>query len=310
MDSNDFFEHLAPEKKKVVTAAFNAVYNNEMSTAEFIKVCENILNEDEFDAIFNKAQNASGSQHSAGSKKDEIKTEHIEDIMQYSGIDLKEEANMITKEAEYNISVGSYSDVDRNNQIDSLLNPSLFREYVEKLCYSKGVEITDEAFVFMFHVLKRKLTDFVEKMAEACSVRTEAGLQDFSFRIDNEISKQLWYLNDIEKQKLDRLMLKKDDDQKKRKVIQEREDLLIKKRQSNSVAMAAMGLKAKSWMNISSNSKEDEENKFTSLYAPFDEKAFDDKINNRVITMKDFIYVLEKDKRYNKSVFLIQHYFK
>ncbi|KAI5177594.1 hypothetical protein PAEPH01_2484, partial [Pancytospora epiphaga] len=121
---------------------------------------------------------------------------------------------------------------------------------------------------------------------------------------------QMWYLNELEKGKIERLMIKKDEDQKKKKVIQEREDLLIKKRQSNTIAMAAMGLKQKSWMNVGALKTGEESCKFNSIYSPFDEKAFDERVKNCIITMKDFLYVLERDKRYNKSIFLIQHYFK
>ena len=81
-------------------------------------------------------------------------------------------------------------------------------------------------------------------------------------------------------------MIKKDEDlkkKKKKKVILEREDLLIKKSQSNSVAMAAMGLKQKSWMSTDTSKGNDESNKFSSICAPFDEKAFDGKIKGRKI---------------------------
>ncbi len=242
--------------------------------------------------------------------REEIKTENIEDIMQYSGIDLKEEAENIVKDAEHSIGMISYENEDYNNQIESLFNPAGFREFIVGVCAVRRINITEEAVQLLFLILKRKLLDFCEKMAEAARIRTEAGLADFSFQITNEVSKQLWYLNELEKNKMDRLMIKKDEDLKRKKMIQEREDLVIKKRQSNNVAMAAMGLKQKSWMDPEASRYSEEQNKFSSIYSPFNEKTFDDTIKNRTITMKDYIYVLEKDKRYNKSIFLIQNYFK
>ena len=302
------FEELPEDKKQLIEKAYFAAFNREISASDFYTICRRTLTETEYNKLFNEHQ--SEDTQAKDQQKEEIKTEHIEDIMQYSGIDLKEEADNMVKEAEFNVSVGSYDDEDKNNQMDYLFNVGMFKDFVNKVCFARGVKITNEGFYLLFQIMKRKIQDFTDKMDEASKIRTEANLGDFSFKIDNEVSKQLWYLNELEKVKMEKLMIKKDEDQKKKKVIQEREDLLIKKRQSNTVAMAAMGIKQKSWMSSDSSKTNEENNKFSSIYSPFDEKAFDNKIKGRSITMKDFLYVLERDKRYNKSIFLIQHYFK
>ena len=243
-------------------------------------------------------------------QRDEIKSEHIEDIMQYSGVNLKEEAERIAKEVEYNISAPTHNDIDTSNTIDSLFSGGLFREFIAKLCAVRKVRISDEGLHLIFMAVKRKLLDLAHKMDEISKVRVEADLGGYDFRIENETSKQLWYLNEMEKLKLDKLSLKPEEDSKKRRIIQEREDLLIKKRQSNSIAMAALGLKQKSWMSTSSSGYSEGETKFSTLYTPFDERGFNERLKNRRITMRDFLFVLERDHRYNKSIFLRQRYHK
>lgn len=315
--NRESFEKLPEEKKTIIEEAYFAVFNKEIAPGNFFTICRETLTDAEYAALFDKHSAAGAAQHAQTAsprehqpQQEEIKTEHIEDIMQYSGIDLKEEAENIVKDAEYHVSMSTYDDVDKNGQMDSLFNVAAFRNFLGRICGARGMKITEEGMKLLFQVVKRKILDFVDKMDEACQIRTETGLSDFSFQIDNEVAKQLWYLNELEKAKMEKLVIKKDEDQKKKKIVQEREDLLVKKKQSNTVAMAAMGVKRRAWMSSDSSKMNEESHRFNSIYSPFDEKAFDDKIRGRTITMKDMLYVLERDKRYNKSIFLIQHYFK
>lgn len=302
----EYFATLAENKKMIVEKAFFATHNKEISPADFFIICKKTLTEDEYNSLFKQNYTETEPQQT-----EEIKTEHIEDVMQYLGIDLKEEAENITKYADNTVTYTNYDPVeDQGLKISSLFIPKLFAEFIVELCSKKNIGITNEGIYLIFQILKRKIMDFTDKMDEASKIRTEANLIDFSFKIENEVCKQLWYLNELEKVKLEKLMIKKEEDPKKKKIIQEREDLIIKKRQSSNVAMAAMGIEQKSWMTGDGLKSPDEASKFTPIYAPFDEKGFESKIKTRTITMKDFLYVLERDKRYSKSVFLTQHYFK
>ena len=112
---------------------------------------------------------------------------------------------------------------------------------------------------------------------------------------------------------MDELKFKKnEDDGRKRakRMIQEREDLLIKKRMSNTVALAALGGSQKLWMSMcdTTNNKESE-TQLRSLYSPYDEKEHEKRVKDRTLTMGDFLFVLEHDRRYNKSIITIQQYF-
>lgn len=304
------FEKLPENKKQIVERAYFAAYSKEITPSDFFTICRRALNEEEFRSLFGDTAMAEEPMQEQRPQED-IKTEYIEDIMQYSGIDLKEEADNIVKEAEHNVRFDHYDNrEDRNSKIDSLFKPIAFQDFIVRTAAQKQMKITPEGIYLLFQIVKRKVLDMIDRLDAASKIRTEANLGTFNFKIENEVSKQLWYLNEMEKVLEDKLMVKKEEDSKKKKNIQEREDLIIKKKQSSSVAMAAMGIEQKSWMMGDGVRSSEDISKFTPIYSPFDEKGFDSKIKSRMITMKDFIYVLERDKRYSKSVFLINYYFR
>lgn len=302
------FEKLPENKKQIIERAYFAAYNKEITASDFFTICRRALDESEFNSLFAEATTKEVAP--GMDKQEDIKTEYIEDIMQYSGIDLREEAENITKETEYSVRFDQQDNrEDRNSKIESLFKPLPFQEFIIKIARQKQMRITPEGIYLLFQIMKRKILDLVDKLDSASKIRVEGGLTGFNFKIENEVSKQLWYLNEMEKVLEDKLMLKREEESKK-KTIQEREDLVIRKKQSSSVAMAAMGIEQKSWMMGEGTRSGEDSSKFTPIYTPFDEKGFDNQVKNRSITMKDFVYVLERDKRYNKSVFLVQYYFR
>lgn len=304
--NRESFERLSDSKKQIIERANLAAYNREISATDFFSICRRVLTVEEFNSLFTEAVNPAEQ-----AEQEDIKTEYIEDIMQYSGIDLKEEADNIMKEAEHNVQFNQYDTrEDKNSKIESLFSPGLFQDFIVRVAGNKQARITPEGMYLIFQVMKRKIADLVERLDTVSKMRVESNLKEYNFKIENEVSKQLWYLNEMEKSLEDTLIVKKEEDSKKKKVIQEREDLIIKKKQSSSVAMAAMGIEQKSWMIGDGMKGSEDVSKFTPVYSPFDERGFENKLKNRTITMKDFVYVLERDKRYNKSVFLIQYYFK
>lgn len=303
--NKEAFEKLPTEKKKVIETAYFSALRKEISPSQFFGICKEALSQQQFEYLFSKKP----SQREA----EEIKTEHLQDIMQYSGVDLREEADQIMKETETSIGFGNYSDEDAGNQIHSLFSVELFRDFIMKVGRSRKVGICEDSFFLLFQVAKRKLLEFAERMDEASKHRVEYNLCEFVIRINNDLSRQLWCLEQIEKAEFEKLMIKRSDDDNKKKAkktVQEREDLIIKKRLSNTVALAALGIQQKSWMSAEDVRASEETTTFNSIYSPFDEKALERKVVGRVITMRDFLYVIERDRRYNKSVFTIQHYFK
>ncbi|EOB12559.1 hypothetical protein NBO_415g0004 [Nosema bombycis CQ1] len=301
------FEKLPAEKKRIIEDAYFSAANRQITPTDFFSICKEALSQDEYDLIFSNTKKSNKEQ------QEDIKAEHLQDILQYSGVDLKEEADQIVKETEHNVGYYSYDDEDVNNQMYSLLNVKLFKEYVQKLGKTRGVFISEDSFLLLFFILKRKLLDLVDKLEQASKVRTEYGLNEFVIKINNDLTRQLWCLEQIEKAELEKLMINRDEDENKKKIkknIHEREDLVVKKKMSNTIAMAALGTKQKSWMTDENTQISKDSTHFNSIYSPYDDKQIEKRISERSITMRDFIYVLERDKRYNKSIFTIQHYFR
>lgn len=304
--NKEAFERLPQEKKKIIETAYFSAVRKEISASQFFGVCKEALTKEQFEGLF--SNNTPNKE-----QQEEMKTEHLQDIIQYSGVDLKEEAEHIVRETETNINFGEYDEEDANDQIGSLLNVPQFREFVARIGNSRRVGISEESFFLLFQVVRRKTLDTVEKMEESSKWRVEYNLSEFIIRINNDLSRQLWCLEQIEKAELEKFTIRRGEEEGKKKVkktIQEREDLVIKKRLSNTVALAALGVQQKSWMSAEDVRVNEESTAFNSIYSPFDEKALERKVANRTITMKDLLYVLERDRRYNKSIFTIQHYFR
>lgn len=241
-------------------------------------------------------------------EEQEIKPDQLHDVIQYAGVDLKEEQENIVKQTETELGEDLTSE-DYYNSIESLLNVKMFVEFIHKITKNRNFTINEEGIYAAFLVLKRRLQDFIEDIIEASKVRVDS--RRCNVEVINDIKRQLWCLEQNEQKLMDSLKIKRDDDDKKKvkSKVQEREDLLIKKRMSNSIALAALGGSQKLWMHNEPGIMKETETPFQSLYSPFDDKEHERKVKERTLTMQDFLFVLERDKRYNKSIITIHQYF-
>lgn len=292
---------------KILTG-FHMLQDGRMNMEDFLLMCEPIVSPQEFAAIFDTQLPKQTPLNV------EIKTEHLQDIIQYSGIDLKAEAENIAKESERLIAFTYDTRMDYNDDPNSLFNMKALVDLVGRICRARKVNVLDDVYYVIFLIVRKKLADVYEKMVRVSKIRVGEEMHGYIIRIENDIRRQLWVLEQIEKEEFKKLKIEKvDSDEKKKlkKVIEEREDLLIKKKLSNTVALAALGIQQKSWMNADDGSNFDHsDSQFQSIYAPFNEKDLEKKTLNRQVTVEDFLFVLERDKRYNKSIFTVQQYYK
>lgn len=343
--NKEFFATLSELKQNFIENAFNEAKEEIITINEFFERCSQVLTEYEFNTLFlhdnteqnyqekyskstqelyeknSKVNNNYVDMHAKSnnsSQTNDVKIQNnkkynkkeddnIDDIMPYTGVNLKDEADYINKYM-YNNYAESYSGVDLQNvenSFETLFNIKLFEKYLNNCCANRKIKITEDGVNLIFLLLYRKIMNLIDRLDEASKIRSEFGITLNRIQIKNEHNKQIWYLNELEKNKFEKLNMQADKD-KKKKQIQEREDLLIKKKQSNSIAMAAMGVKQKSWMN--KTEKIEEVSKYDSIYSPVDDKLIGGK--NRSIIFKDFLFILERDKRYNKSIFLLSQYYK
>lgn len=294
-----YLNSLASEERDAVMDLYNQFTEKEISRSHFLNRVREIIGNEGLTMLLSK-------------DTDELRPDQIHDVIQYAGVDLKEEQDFIVREAEFeSVSNETYEDLRGN--IETLLNVELFAEFVGRILKSRGMNITDEAYYTMFLVLRRRITEFIERLIEVSKMRIEKERSGYNVDIINDVRRQLWVLEQNEQKEMESLKFKKDDDDNKKKLkktVQEREDLIIKKRISNTIALAALGGSQKLWMNADEISgSKDGESQLMSLYSPYDDKEHDKKVKERTLTMKDFLFVIEHDKRYNKSIITIQQYF-
>ncbi len=341
--NKEFYRTLAQEKRQLIEKAYCAFQDGGISMDDFFDVCKHVLDDGEYNNLFQDLSEFETEEEqqeyinpnieinipshrivneppvvenyieervyeNRGGSRDDVKsnkTNEIDDIIQYTGVDLKKEAENISRDIDVAQPYPTSEIGDSFDEIVNFFNIGAFSRFINTCCSNRNIKITEDAVNLIFKLLYYKIHDLIDKLSQASKIRIEVGILAHNVTAMNEQSKQLWFLNEMEKALHDKLQLRREENRQKRKNVHEREDLIIKKRQSNTVAMAAMGIKPVGWMKTE-NEKQDEIYKFESVYAPFDKKQFVKEMNNRVITLEDLIYALEKDKRYNKSIFLMQ----
>ncbi|KAI5192071.1 hypothetical protein NECID01_1780 [Nematocida sp. AWRm77] len=311
MFSKESLEALPEEAKQEIADLTEKLKREEISYKEYKETCTDIIREAQEEAEETRAHKGGEVKRGRPPLKEEQKPEYISDIIQYAGVNLKEEAMQIAKEAEVEMEQEEPRGLtsDFRNTPESLFDTEVYTQLVGKICKLRSIGISEKAVQAVFQASRRKLTDLLEKLVEHSKARTDLARADYLIRIENDKRRQMWYLEQEEKLEMDKYKQKKDTDEgdgkkKWRKLLQEREDLIIKKRLSNNVALAALGSQRKSWMDAAS-SPEDEASPYLSLFQGSEDRA--QKGSIRAITKEDFLSVLSRDKRYNKSVFTIRH---
>ncbi|KAH9385282.1 uncharacterized protein NEMAJ01_0178 [Nematocida major] len=310
MFSKDAFDSLPPEARKELASLAEKYKRGEISVPDYKKSCTDIIAEHQEEQFQEEALH--GSRRGRPSGKDDQKPEYMSDIIHYAGVNLKEEAQHIAKEAEDSLPLDDTKGkvYDYKNTIESLFDGRIYTYFLEKIGKLRDIGVSDDASLLVFQASKRKILELLEKMIQQSKVRMDISRNDYLIRIENDKRRQMWFLEQEEKLEMDKYRQKKDGDEaegkkKWRKALQDREDLIIKKRLSNNVALAALGSQPKSWMSAGAQGTDDGSAPYLTLFQGSDERS--QKSSTRVIVKEDLLNVLARDKRYNKSIFTIKH---
>lgn len=308
MLSKDALGALPAPLREEILRAEEKVRRGEISQTEYRDFCNRAISEHK-EMEEDEETSAAGEQKK---QKEEQKPEYMSDIIHYVGVNLKEEAQHIQKETEsaFLLEESQNHSTDHRNSIESLFEKPIFVFFVNKICKLREVTVADGAQQIIFQAVRRRLLDLLEKLIEQSKARVDLSRADYLIRIENDRKRQMWFLEQEERLEMDKYRHKKEGDEgegkkKWRKILQEREDLIIKKRLSNNVALAALGSQPKSWMSASRVAGDDGSAPYLSLFQGQEER--NQKGGARIITKEDFLAVLSRDKRYNKSVFTIKH---
>lgn len=311
MFNKETIESLPVEAKRELSMLAEKYKKGEISASEYKKFCTDVIMEHKEEE---EDQDEAPHEVRRGrpSTKDDQKPEYMSDIIHYAGVNLKEEALHIAKEAEDSLPLDDTKGklYDYRDTIESLFDARIYAYFLEKISKIRDIVISDDASTLIFQAAKRKILELLEKMIEQSKVRMDISRNDYLIRIENDRRRQMWFLEQEEKLEMDKYRQKKEGDEvegkkKWRKALQDREDLIIKKRLSNNVALAALGSQPKSWMSAGAQSTDDGSAPYLTLFQGSDERA--QKNSARIIIKEDFLHVLARDKRYNKSIFTIKH---
>ncbi|KAI5192502.1 hypothetical protein NEMIN01_2053 [Nematocida minor] len=310
MFNKETIESLPSEAKKELSMLAEKCKKGEISAGEYKKFCTDIIMEHREDE--EEAEQMHEVRRGRPSVKDDQKPEYMSDIIHYAGVNLKEEALHIAKEAEDYLPLEDSKNKvhDYKNTVDSLFDVRIYGYFLEKISKLRDIGISDDASQLIFQAAKRKIFGLLEKMIQQSKIRMDISRNDFLIRIENDRRRQMWFLEQEEKLEMDKYRQKKEGDEaegkkKWRKALQDREDLIIKKRLSNNVALAALGSQPKSWMSAGAQSTDDGSAPYLTLFQGAEDRA--QKSSARVIIKDDLLNVLARDKRYNKSIFTIKH---
>lgn len=142
-------------------------------------------------------------------------TSSLQDVMQYSGVDLKVEAELLYREHDNNsnnMSNGGY--VDHRLKFDYFFNPFKFRAIVQHALQrhffsntlnngtqepssangkmNKPLGITEEAVHLLGIAIQKRLIGILRRLSEISRHRVDYGRGRFKIKIENDPKKQIW----------------------------------------------------------------------------------------------------------------------
>lgn len=311
--NQEFLKTLPPHISSEIDILIYKLQNEIINIDEFYQDIGQLIGDDGLNNLFNNI------------KGKDIKTEKLVDVIEYSGVDLKRETDIFNKDSvkqlrEYDDSYlfETDGDIENNYELDELLDINLFSDYLQKLCNSRQIGIKAECIKYFFKGLKNKLSEIIEKADFASKIRTDYVKQQFNLQLKelNDVKKQLFVLEEEDKLAMTNLREKNpielEDVIEIKPEHKEREDVLIKKKMANTLALEALGSKKTEFIDFEDESLTETKKNYP-LVNLFNEESINEmerKIKTRRITVEDIIFVLENDPNYEKSLFVIQHYFK
>ena len=218
----------------------------------------------------------------AGEKN--IDSAALQDVMQYAGVDLKAEAEMILRDQQQGVfSAAAYSgsaallEDDARMQPGHFFNPMRLKAILLQAGRQYGLEATPDAIEALARVIVRRLSGMVCKLVKYSRHRSDLARRHYKIKVENDPRKQIWLLEQMlcyvptapmspktaaiagPKKETDGANEEAMDESgdKKRQRKMGPDETAIKAKIANLTASAATGLKMKSWMTSSSVSMDD-----------------------------------------------------
>lgn len=188
----------------------------------------------------------------------------LQDVMQYSGVDLKAEAEMIYRSQDTISQTYLQSTIhtgrDARLNYDYFFNEQRLKTLVSQSVYPRGVtDLSEDCLEMIAMAVQQRLLKVISELAAISRHRCDVGRARFKIKVENDPKKQLWLVDQFHNQEGERWRngkgsLTSSDSlaaaRAKQKKVERRmgEDVAVKTKLANVTAAAATGLQMKSWM--------------------------------------------------------------
>jgi hypothetical protein len=282
---------------------------------------------------------AGGEEESAGGfDVNKLDSAALQDVIQYSGVDLKAEAEMIMRGHDSFLSaVNIPTGKDPRMHYEYYLNGARLKALVTASVVPKGItDMSEDCLDMIALAVQRRLVNVITELSGISKNRCEWGRSHFKIKIDNDSKKQLWLVDQYltgENERVksgqgglgsaDSLALARA--KMKRTEKRAGEDVAVKTKLANVTAAVATGLQLKSWMTdpsalaapqpvIDTVPQETGLAKVPLHFSqapsmtPISDRELQLQFSSRFISIRDFIYYAENDPRLRRSNLLLTLY--
>ena len=266
----------------------------------------------------------------------------LQDVIQYSGVDLKAEAEMIMRHDHFgsNVPIGK----DPRIHYEYYLNGPRLRTLISAAVMPRGiVDMSEDCLDMLALAVRRRLANVVAELVEISKHRIDMGRANYKIKIENDPKKQLWLVEQYlaaENERVkrgqgsfgsaDALAMARAKMKKAEK--RASEDVAVKTKLANVTAAVATGLQQKSWMmdaaalaplpdtpshgpspNASSATPPDGTKiplHFSQAPSstPISDRDLQAQFTSRTISLRDLVYFSENDQHLRQSTFLLSLY--
>lgn len=263
----------------------------------------------------------------------------LQDVIQYSGVDLRAEAEMIMRGHEsflssVNVPVGK----DPRMHYESFLNGLRMKALISAAVMPRGItDMSEDCLDMLALAVQQRLLRVISELVDISKNRCEWGRAAFKIKIDNDPKKQLWLVDQTlaaenERVKSGQGGLGSADSlaiaraKLKRGERRPGEDVAVKTKLANVTAAVATGLQIKSWMTDPSALAAPQPPDSTQPHdpagptkiplhfsqapsmTPITDRELQSQLAARYVSLKDFIYFAENDSHLRKSNLLLSLY--
>lgn len=244
--TNDVLNKLGMEERQKVIALVTSLRGGQISKDTFLQTCQSLMNENLFyilqtginsmpsthapvpaPTVVNitaeekssyssnatnsqtqrKQQTAAAANNSSAQDDHDFDVNRLEDVMQYTGVDLKaedeiglEQRNQIHINHHHSMSNAPISTTNTSLRYDSTFNGARMKALISASVLPKGItDMGEDCLDIIALALRRRLVQVIEDLVQASKHRVDHGRASWKIRIENDPRKQVWLLEQFSK---------------------------------------------------------------------------------------------------------------